>query len=336
MATDFDSNAIITAGGIKPSCVDTPGDMRTRVKLLEDIMTIPLPYVGMIVYCEETDCYYKITELGPKYIGNKEIENSLVEAYEEYDINMITRNIDDTYAKINDAEFVNSISLHRYSFNGASSISSTIGEYSVALGYKNAANKKASCALGFLTESKGECSFTEGHYTVASANYSHAEGSYSLASGTCSHAEGQSTVSAGKVSHAEGCDSTASGAYSHAQNYYCKASGDNSHAEGYYTESSGSTSHAEGYHTVANGPQQHVQGKYNIKDTSGEYAHIVGNGTDTKRSNAHTVDWSGNAWYAGDVYVGADNNKLATENQINELMAIIESLQARIEELENK
>lgn len=93
MATDFDNNAVIMAGGIKPSCVDTPTDMRTRVKLLEDIMTIPLPYLGMIVYCEETDCYYKITELGPKDIGNKEIENSLVKAYEEYDIKSISESL---------------------------------------------------------------------------------------------------------------------------------------------------------------------------------------------------------------------------------------------------
>ena len=35
------------------------------------------------------------------------------------------------------------------------------------------------------------------------------------------------------------------------------------------------------------------------------YAHIVGNGTsDTARSNAHTLDWQGNAWFAGDVYIG--------------------------------
>lgn len=45
-----------------------------------------------------------------------------------------------------------------------------------------------------------------------------------------------------------------------------------------------------------------MEGKYNIEDTAGAYVHIVGNGTSTaKRSNAHTLDWSGNAWYAGRV-----------------------------------
>lgn len=31
----------------------------------------------------------------------------------------------------------------------------------------------------------------------------------------------------------------------------------------------------------------------------------MGNGSPSKRSNAHTLDWSGNAWFAGDVYTGS-------------------------------
>lgn len=52
---------------------------------------------------------------------------------------------------------------------------------------------------------------------------------------------------------------------------------------------------------------------------TGNYAHIVGNGTSTKRSNAHVLDWSGNAWFAGDVYANGvpgqagTPKKLATE-----------------------
>lgn len=59
---------------------------------------------------------------------------------------------------------------------------------------------------------------------------------------------------------------------------------------------------AMGNCTVANGTDQFVQGKYNVKDTESKYVHIIGNGTsDTARSNAHTVDWNGNAWFAGDI-----------------------------------
>jgi hypothetical protein len=36
----------------------------------------------------------------------------------------------------------------------------------------------------------------------------------------------------------------------------------------------------------------------------------VGNGqSDTKRSNAHTLDWSGNAWFAGDIKLGGNDYK---------------------------
>ena len=49
-----------------------------------------------------------------------------------------------------------------------------------------------------------------------------------------------------------------------------------------------------------------MQGQYNIEDTENKYAHIVGNGEDDSvRSNAHTLDWKGNAWYAGKVTAGA-------------------------------
>lgn len=116
----------------------------------------------------------------------------------------------------------------------------------------------------------------------------------------------------------------ASGAWSHAEGLYTVASGSSSHAEGCDTTASGNNSHAEGIHTTANGYAQHVQGKYNIEDT--QNAHIVGNGdNNTSRSNAHTLDWDGNAWFAGDVYVGstsgtnkdAGSKKLATEEYVD-------------------
>ena len=38
------------------------------------------------------------------------------------------------------------------------------------------------------------------------------------------------------------------------------------------------------------------------KNVKGKYAHVVGNGTSaTARSNAHTLDWDGNAWFAGGI-----------------------------------
>ncbi len=141
---------------------------------------------------------------------------------------------------------------------------------------------------------------------TANGNCSHAEGDYTIASGDNSHAEGQIATASGYASHAEGERTTASGYNSHAEGFRTTASGSSSHAEGEGTIASGDNSHAEGEYTVGSGANSHVQGKWNLKDTESKYAHIVGNGESSfARSNAHTLDWDGNAWYSGDVYVGS-------------------------------
>lgn len=134
--------------------------------------------------------------------------------------------------------------------------------------------------------------------------YAFAEGADPKASGAASHAEGYRTVASGQTSHAEGNETEASSPNSHAEGNNTTASGNSSHAEGYSTTASGEYSHAEGRTTIAQGNNQHVQGKYNIADTTS--AHIMGNGSgSSNRSNAHTLDWSGNAWFAGDIYTGS-------------------------------
>lgn len=119
-------------------------------------------------------------------------------------------------------------------------------------------------------------------------------------------------------------DSYKLGHHAFTEGNHTKASGSSSHAEGDNTTASGDYSHVEGFYTVASGVIQHAQGKYNILDTTS--AHIIGNGaSDGARSNAHTIDWSGNAWFAGDVYTGstsgtnkdAGSKKLATEEYVN-------------------
>lgn len=127
---------------------------------------------------------------------------------------------------------------------------------------------------------------------------------YTGAFGMGAHAEGINTIASGDAAHAEGEDSKALGDNSHAEGGWTKALGEYSHAEGRDTFVSGNYSHVEGEYAYAIGDHQHVQGKYNIEDTTS--AHIVGNGTNyNAQSNAHTLDWEGNAWFAGDVYVGS-------------------------------
>ena len=169
-------------------------------------------------------------------------------------------------------------------------------------------NRKAETTIG-------KYSHAEGYQTTASGEASHAEGIGTTASGFNSHAEGRGTVARGRYSHAEGYETVASNDYSHAEGLCTTASGSESHAEGYQTTASGMFSHAEGMCTITQRKSQHVQGECNILDTNGghigergAYAHIVGNGTSSSaRSNAHTLDWSGNATFAGAVTgTGAD------------------------------
>ena len=227
----------------------------------------------------------------------------------------------------------NSVSLGRVGNigTGSSAVGGSVtasGMGSHAEGVFTIASGDTSHAEGESTTASGMSSHTEGNSTTASGKYAHAEGDTTTASGDYgSHAEGSNTIASGVGSHAEGDCTTASAYYSHAEGDSTTASGENSHAEGKYTTASGTSSHAEGESTtaseycshaegncttasgenshaegastIASSQNQHVQGKYNIEDTNNKYAHIVGNGEDGKKSNAHTLDWEGNAWFAG-------------------------------------
>ncbi len=206
--------------------------------------------------------------------------------------------------------------------------------YSHAEGYgTTASGEYGAHAEGDSTTASGQSSHAEGFATKAIGTCSHAEGLASTASEKYAHAEGEDTVASGEASHAEGRESSASGNYSHSEGISTEASGYASHAEGDETVASGRASHAEGTLTTASSDDQHVQGKCNIEDASGVYAHIVGNGdydNDTY-SNAHTLDWFGNAWFAGDVYVGSTSGKnkdegskkLATEEYVSTQLSSI-------------
>lgn len=187
-----------------------------------------------------------------------------------------------------------SFSMNRANGSGIGSYSHTEGESCIASG-------DSSHAEGSRTEAIGNCSHAEGFRSIASGDFS-------------SHAEGQSCTASGDNSHAEGLNSIASGDFgSHAEGNSCTASGDSSHAEGQGTHAEGACSHTEGEGTIAKNNYQHVQGKYNVTDKNNKYAHIVGNGSSKTPSNAHTLDWNGNAWYAGTVEGTAMIVKSSTE-----------------------
>lgn len=164
---------------------------------------------------------------------------------------------------------------------------------------------------GNNTQATGQDSHAEGIRSKATGNFSHAEGVDCNAKEHASHAEGWYTTASGDSSHAEGKGPIASGESSHAEGARgTTASGAASHAEGVNTKAAGITSHAEGTATIANGRNQHVQGRFNVADNDNKFADIVGNGSseglETVRSNAYALDWDGNLYLKGGVYVNCN------------------------------
>ena len=127
---------------------------------------------------------------------------------------------------------------------------------------------------------------------------------------------GTGNTASGTASHAEGTTTIASGARSHTEGESTQATGDSSHAEGLQSIASGNRAHAEGALTIAQRRSQHVFGEFNIADTGGTgptvkgtYIEIVGNGSaDESRSNARTLDWSGNEVLAGDLTINGSTS----------------------------
>ncbi len=159
----------------------------------------------------------------------------------------------------------------------------------VAFGQNTKASQANAVALGSQTEAGGYEGFACGFRTKAAQNQAFAQGRGTIAGAFFSHAEGNGCSVWGAGGHAEGKDTMVHGVHEYA------------HVEGIGTQSTGNASHAEG--------------KYNA---GGDFAHVVGNGEEGKPSNAYTLDWQGNATFAGDVKVQGDK-KVATAESVEAL-----------------
>lgn len=157
------------------------------------------------------------------------------------------------------------------------------GKYSHAEGYSTTTNGDKSHAEGHLTHADGECSHAEGYSTTADGNYSHAEGYMTLASGKSSHASGE-------CSHAEGRDSFVIGHYNKEDDSCFTLTTDTTvdSSKIYYTYGD------FGYKVVSDPTDENIDTYYEFKDSNGTYAFLIGNGNPVRRTNALTVDWSGN------------------------------------------
>ena len=132
---------------------------------------------------------------------------------------------------------------------------------------------------------------------IATGDRTSATGSFAVALNREGGAHGNYSLTSGRGCRANYC--------ADAGGYKTKANGQYAFTRGSNTEANGDNSSAVGKGTNATAPEQKVHGRYNIIDTLKKFAHIVGNGTsNSKRSNAHTLDWEGNGWFANDVQFG--------------------------------
>ena len=188
-----------------------------------------------------------------------------------------------------------------------------------------------SSALGAQTTASGQSSVAEGIQTIASGDGSHAEGVYNIASGAQSHSEGFNNVSSGSYSHSEGYNTIANGNAMHASGIY------NTEPELYSVWVPG-TSYKVGDTVligesgcrciIANSDDSFDLEKWELLISNTDTAFVIGNGTDSSnRSNALSVDWNGNEYLMGDVYVNSDpdsknGSKLAKVSELADVIAV--------------
>ena len=206
-----------------------------------------------------------------------------------------------------------------------------------AEGLRTKATAAEAHAEGNYTQADGNCSHAEGNHTKATGKYSHAEGNTTEASGINSHAEGEYTVANRLRMHAEGkynlydsakyVDVVSSGLEYDWRNRYAASEYTFDADTGYYTlvnaepksEAVIGLYYAFSNH-YKNGTISELEKPISLIDSNryktekhqrdlavnvqGKYVHVVGNGNQSARSNAYTLDWDGNGWFAGDVFVG--------------------------------
>lgn len=273
--------------------------------------------------------YWKSSPISSLYIGETLIDDlgstATAPTFEE-EVTKIVNDVIENSDEIGRANWTQENTNGKGYIENKPAIKSGIGANSVIENKGSYAGGISSSVCGTSTEAHGDGSRAEGLLSRAYGHHSHAEGMETTTYGYRSHTEGLGTITGSGTrpglddegAHAEGIRTHAYGKGTHTEGIESVGEGNGSHAEGGYTCAQYAYSHAEGYGVYTTMQYQHAQGKFNVKDKNNNYAHIVGNGDDNNhRSNAHTLDWNGNAWYAGELRVGGtsykNGSKLATE-----------------------
>lgn len=125
------------------------------------------------------------------------------------------------------------------------------------------------------------------------------------------------TGSVGENSVAIGDRTQANGNYSAAIGSLAQANAMATVALGREVRANGTYSVALGEGAIAKNQGEVAAGRWNIEDTTGKVLYTVGNGTSSSaRSNAHTIDDEGNAWFQGDIYIGSNSGTNKDEGSV--------------------
>ena len=183
--------------------------------------------------------------------------------------------------------------------------------YSMTMGFKNTASGKYSVAIGANNNASDYYSVAMGYYNTSSAHGSVAMGFGNTSSAHGSVAIGDNNTASNHCSVAIGDNNTASN--------HCSI------AMGHYNTASGEYSVSIGTGLIAVGDYQTTLGKFNIDETELDIRNlfVLGNGTGaTNRSNAMTIDWSGNLSLSGGITNLNSGNNLSGENGTHGLIAM--------------
>lgn len=201
-----------------------------------------------------------------------------------------------------------------------------VGRGSFAIGYSNISTGQYAVAFGEENITSGVASATIGSKNHASDNHAVAIGWNAKASGYTSIAIGRGVEATQETAIAIGGEYAVTQPDGSIISYPSKSKAGASIAIGVGAETNNVYSTAIGFGTKTTGNFQTVLGSFNKEDSS--KCLIIGNTRSPKlaRSNAHTLDWDGNAWYAGKVESASGILKLGNtevnETQLKALLAL--------------
>ena len=200
--------------------------------------------------------------------------------------------------------------------SGLGTIQSKSFKYGTTTFPSSTASGTGAVAVGIMTEATSTSCFAEGQATLASGQSAHAEGQSTKALGFYTHAEGYNTIANGGSSHV-------SGNYNVVDDPYPEWTANTAYEVGDIVKRTSGSIIWVYKCIVANSDSKFVNANWEEQNYGRmTYAEIVGNGTaEDARSNARALDWDGNEYLAGDVYVHCDDDstggtKLATEDSI--------------------